>query len=314
VTDPGETRMAVGIVGVGAMGGAMAECLLGKGWPVVVRDIVPGRADALGSRGAAVAASAAEVARRCDVVLTVVVDADQTDAVVFGEGGDAGVIGDARPDATIVMCSTVAPRYVAHLAERVVRHGVRLVDAPISGGPARARDGTLAMMAAAPDVAFAAAKPVLDAVASRLFRVGERCGDGSAMKIVNNMLAAIHLAAGAEAMALAERLGIDPRLVCDVVHASSGASWMLADRMPRALARDYVPPRAATRILAKDIGLALDVAREAAVPATLAQAAQALYAGAINNGWGDADDASLVEYCRSRKRQAPDSTTTRTTG
>ena len=288
----------IGIVGVGAMGGAIAECLLRKGFDVIARDIVPERVDALACLGALPAASAFEVGQRARIVLTVVVDAGQTDAVLFGAGDDAGVVAASAGGAIVVMCSTVAPAYVARLSERLHERGVALVDAPISGGPQRARDGTLSMMAAAPDEVVARVQPVLDAVAARLFRVGLRAGDGAAMKIVNNMLAGINLAAAAEALALADRLGMDLAEVCSVINASSGGSWIFGDRMPRALARDYEPPKAATKILAKDMGLVLEAAAKAGCVAPIAQAACAAYDGALAQGFGEADDAALVEYYR----------------
>ena len=288
----------IGIVGVGAMGSAIAECLLRKGLGVIARDLVPERVDALVRIGAARASSALEIGRRARIVLTVVVDAGQTDAVLFGAGDDAGVVAAAGDGAIVVMCSTVAPAYVARLAERLHDRGVALVDAPISGGPQRARDGSLSMMAAAPDEIIARVQPVLDAIAARLFRVGVRAGDGSAMKIVNNMLAGINLAAAAEALALADKLGMDLPLVCSVVNASSGGSWIFGDRMPRALERDYEPPKAATKILAKDMGLVLDVAANAGCVTSIAQAARAAYEGALAAGFGEADDAALVEYYR----------------
>ena len=294
---------AIGIVGAGAMGGPIAECLLRKGFRVIVRDIVPERVEALVRIGAASAASAFETGQRADLVLTIVVDAGQTDEVVFGARDDAGLAAAAGSRSTIVMCSTVAPAYAAALAARVSARGIALVDAPISGGPHRAREGTLSMMAAADDEVIARVQPVLDAVASRVFRVGQRAGDGSAMKIVNNMLAGINLAAAAEALALADRLGMDLAAVCDVVNASSGGSWMFGDRMPRALARDYEPPKAATKILAKDLGLALDVAAQAGVDAAIARAARAAYAGALARGFGEADDSALVECQRMLARE-----------
>jgi putative dehydrogenase len=286
----------VGIVGVGAMGGAIAANLLARGFDVVVRDVVAERAARLGARGAQVAASAVEVARAAGVVLSVVVDDRETDAVVLGASDDAGLLAAARAP-LIVMCSTVAPSYVARLAAAVEARGGMLIDAPISGGPHRARDGTLSMMAAGPDTAFERAKPVLEAVASRLFRVGTRAGEGSAMKIVNNMLAGINLVAAAEALALATRLGMNLELVRDVVQASSGGSWMFGDRVPRALAGDATI-LAAMRILTKDVALACGVADAAGAPASLAHAAQAIYARAIASGLGEADDCSMIEFCR----------------
>lgn len=287
----------VGIAGVGAMGGAIAENLLRKGFDVVVRDVVPERVDALVAHGARCAESAAALAGAATIVLSVVVDSAQTDAVIFGADGDGGLVGSASPQTIVVMCSTVAPRYVTELDRRLADRGIALIDAPISGGPQRARDGTLSMMAAGDDAVIERASGILDAVATKLFRVGRRAGDGSAMKIVNNMLAGINLAAAAEALALADRLGMDLELVRNVVEASSGGSWMFGDRVPRALAGDYAP-RAATRILTKDVALALLVARDAGVPATLAAVAHTLYAGAVRSGHGEHDDAALIEYCR----------------
>lgn len=285
---------AVGLIGVGAMGGAMARCLLGKGHRVVVRDIVPEREQALAALGAVVAESPADLVRRASVVFTIVVDAAQTDAVLFGHDG---VVAAAAPGSVVVMCSTVAPGYAASLPARLVPHGIGFVDAPISGGPQRAADGTMSMMAAGASQTMTQVLPILEALAGRLFRMGERPGDGSAMKIVNNMLAGINLAAAAEAMALAEQLGMDKQLVYDVVCASSGGSWIFADRMPRVIADDYTP-KAATKILTKDVGLALDAAAAAGVPAALAKAAHDVYKGAVALGFGDVDDAAVMEYYR----------------
>ncbi len=290
----------VGIIGVGAMGGAMAECLLRKGHRVVVRDLIAERVDALVRLGAEPAASAADVARKSRLVMTVVVDAEQTDAVLFGIEGDRGVAASVPPGTIVVMCSTVAPEYASSLAGRLAERNLALIDAPISGGPQRARDGALSMMAAAAPETLARAQPVLAAVASRLFTVGSQPGQGSAMKVVNNMLAATNLAAAAEAMALAEKLGMDLALAQDVINASSGGSWIFADRMPRALARDYAPPRAAAKILAKDMRLALDVAQAAGAAVDVARAAQQAYNGALAQGLGEADDAALIEYYRAR--------------
>ncbi len=291
----------VGVIGTGAMGGAMARCLLRKGYRVSVHDIVAERVEALVRLGATPAANAAAVAREAGVIFTVVVDALQTDDVLFGAGGATE---QAAHGAVIVMCSTVAPGYAASLPARLDAQGIGFVDAPISGGPQRAEAGTLSMMAAGPAATLQRALPLLNAVATRVFRVGERAGDGSAMKIVNNMLAGINLAAAAEAMALAERMGMDLQLVHDVVCASSGGSWIFADRMPRVIAADYAP-RAAAKILHKDVGLALAAAEAAGVPVDIARAAHRVYAGALRQGLGEADDAAVIEYYRALTGSTP---------
>ena len=299
--DSANAKLAVGIIGVGAMGGAMARCLLRNGYRVIVRDIIAERVDALLKLGAVPVASAAAVAQHATIMLSVVVDSTQTDEVLFGADGFATAAGR---NSTVVLCSTMAPDYVAGLPTRLAPRGIKVVDAPISGGPMRALAGTLSMMAAATPEAMERVVPVLEVLATKLFRVGARAGDGSRMKIVNNMLAGINLAAGAEAMALAERMGMDLQLVHDVVCASSGGSWIFADRMPRAIAADYAP-RAAAKILTKDVGLAIAAAEAAGVPVALARAAHRAYEGTVAQGLGEADDAALIEYFRALIRRTP---------
>ena len=309
-------RHTVGVIGVGAMGAPMALRLIDRGYGVVVRDVDPSRVAPLVAAGAIAADSAADVARAADFILTVVVDAGQTDDILFGDDGIVAALPDnARDDripdtqrrVVVAMCSTVAPRYARALPGRLSAHRVALVDTPVSGGPARARNGTLSMMIGADDATLAAIEPVLDAVASRRFRVGTHAGDGSAMKIVNNMLAGINLAAAGEALALAEALGMDLDAVRSVVEASSGGSWIFADRVPRLIARDYTPPRAASKILMKDVSLALDEATAAGVNAAIARAAHQVFVGTVAKGFGDADDAAVIEHYRSRDASVPKS-------
>ena len=230
--------------------------------------------------GAACDPSPASLVRACDVSIILVVDAPQVETVLFGPEGSAA----ALPAGHIVMlASTVDPDYVAALAPRVAAHGGVLIDAPVSGGPRRAADGTMTMMVAGDDAARARCGPVLDAIAGKVFHVGPRAGDAARFKIVNNLLAAVNLAAGAEALALAAKAGLDPALVVDVVNASSGGSWIFADRMPRALAGDYAP-RAAARILTKDVGIAVEFARRHGAAVPFAEAAHAAFAATVAAG------------------------------
>jgi 3-hydroxyisobutyrate dehydrogenase-like beta-hydroxyacid dehydrogenase len=236
------------------------------------------------------------MARCCERIVTLVVDAVQTREVLFGADGAAGSL---QPGAVVVMCSTIAPADAAALGLELARRNVAMLDAPVSGGPARAEAGTLSMMAAGPDAAFARAADVLAATTAKLFRVGAHCGDGSKVKIVNNMLAGVNLAAGCEAMALGERLGLDAKLLYEVICASSGASWIFADRMKRALEEDW-KPRAAARILTKDLQLLLDTADAAGFDAEIARAAHAVFEDAVTSGLGEEDDAALLKRYRKR--------------
>ena len=292
------TDAAVGVIGAGAMGLGVVASLRRAGVETHVRDVRAAAERDAAALGARVAPSAAELARRCGIAIVLVVDASQVDTALFGADG---FVAAARPDAIVVLSSTVAPDYVAQLARRLADAGIALVDAPVSGGPARAHDGTMTMMIAGPAPALARCGAVFARIAARQFRVGECAGDAAKFKIVNNLLAAANLAAAAEAMALAAHAGLDLAQVADVVGASSGASWIFADRMPRALAGEFTPPRAAARILAKDAGIAADFAQRMGLDAPFANAARDAFAAAVAAGRGDDDDAVVVALARARR-------------
>ena len=273
------TLPRVGVVGVGAMGMGMALALLERGFPVFVRDIVP-------EREAAAIAAGARPLSDVDVLVSVVVDAAQTREVAREHGPRAPVF---------MMCSTIAPSDTETIAADLEARGIAVLDAPISGGPARARAGTLSLMAAGRGAACRHCRPVIDATSAKCFQMGSKAGDGSRMKVVNNMMAASNIAAACEAMAMAAKLGIELPRAMEVVNASSGASWMFADRMPRALAGDYAPT-AAARVLLKDVGLFVDVARSFGLSAPMAEQAQAVFRDACERGFAEEDDAALLKH------------------
>lgn len=286
----------VGIVGIGAMGGAMARNLARRGLPPRVCDIDAAATAAAEAFGMRVCATPAALAMQCSILVVVVVDAPQIEAVLFGDGG----VVHASPGAhagcrTVVLCSTIAPADTERFAARLAGHGIDTVDAPISGGPARAERGEMSMMVAAAPPVFDRCEPLLRRLAAALHRVGERVGDGARVKLVNNLLAGINLVAGAQALALGERLGLDRRMLFDLVCASSGASWIVGDRVPRALEGDLVP-RARTRLLAKDLGLAVAMAAGEGVSVPLGDEALATFRAAVEAGLGELDDASLVDF------------------
>jgi 3-hydroxyisobutyrate dehydrogenase-like beta-hydroxyacid dehydrogenase len=281
------TRPRVGIVGVGAMGMGVAKALLGKGFEVVVRDLVSGREAEAVAAGAKRAASPREVAERVDVLVTLVVDAAQTRDVLVEDPWVASNL-------TVMMCSTIAPADSEGVAAALARRGIGMLDAPISGGPARAHAGTLSMMASGSDAAFERCAAVIEATTSKCFRMSARPGDGSRMKVVNNMLAAANLAAGCEAMALASKLGLDLRQAADVVNASSGGSWIFADRMARALEGNYAP-HAAARVLLKDVGLFVDAARGFGLDPAMARSAQEVFRDTVERGYAEEDDAAVLK-------------------
>jgi 3-hydroxyisobutyrate dehydrogenase-like beta-hydroxyacid dehydrogenase len=274
------SALRVGVVGVGAMGMGVAKTLIGKGFDVHVRDIVAAREEE------AIAAGAKALSGDVDVLVSLVVDAAQTRAVVEEHGARAPAF---------MMCSTIAPHDSERFAAALHVCDVAMLDAPISGGPARAHAGTLSMMASGSDAAFERCQPVIDATTAKCFRMGVKPGDGSRMKVVNNMMAASNIVASCEAMAMAAKLGIDLERAMAVVNASSGGSWMFADRMPRALAGDYAPT-AAARVLLKDVGLFVDTARSLGLPAPMAEQAQAVFLDACERGFAEEDDAALLKH------------------
>jgi putative dehydrogenase len=282
----------VGLIGVGAMGMAMALNLHARGWSVGTRDVsaeVDAQAQAAGLR---VFTSPQALANEVDVVIVVVVNAAQIESVLFAPDG---VVMAERGARTVLLCSTIAPQDTVRFAERLAGHGIATIDAPISGGPARARAGTMSTMLAAPSTVLAPWQALLEDLADKRFVISQVIGDAAKAKLINNLLAGINLVAGAEALALAEKIGLDPRAMFDVICASSGSSWVFQDRMARALDEDYSPPRAAAHILTKDVGLATAMAASVEHATPLGDAALARLRQTVAQGWAELDDAAVIK-------------------
>src|SRR5882672_1705043 len=285
----------VGVIGVGNMGAAMAARLRERGFDVVVRDVRPEAEQPLLDLGARRASSAAEIARASAAILVVVVDAKQIDDVL---SGDNGLLMALRPQHLVLIQSTIAPADAVRFAAAVRARGALALDAPISGGPVRARAGELSMMVAGSESAFDRAQPLFAALATRVFNVGSEPGLGATMKLVNNLLAGVYLAAGAEAFAIGRAAGLCAQTMAEVFGASSGQSWILTDRLARLLAGDQ-QPRAQMHILAKDLRLAVDLANSVGKTTKLGADTSALFAAALAAGLTDADDSALISWAAS---------------
>ena len=286
----------VAIVGVGNMGGGMARRLLAQGVAVHVSDIDVDKTQALQVLGAQVAACPANLGGVAHFFIVCVVTAAQVNDVLWGEQGLAPHL-DAGD--TVMLCPTVAPQDTEDVAARLAAHGVATLDAPMSGGPQRAELGTMSLMVAGADAVFERHQSVLDVLANPVFRISQRVGDGARTKLVNNLLAGINLVGAAEALALAERLGLDGARTLQVMAASSAQSWIASDRMPRALAGDFAP-RAHMTLLEKDTALALQAAESAGFTGPLGTLAAQVFARASASGLAERDDAAVLSYLRGR--------------
>jgi 3-hydroxyisobutyrate dehydrogenase len=273
------------------MGSGIAQSLRRAGHRVHVCDARPGAAAAFARDGGVACANPADVASRCGVIVSVVVNAAQTETVLFGTDGAA----DAMAKGSVfVMCSTVDPNWSIALETRLEAMDLLYLDAPISGGAAKAASGQMTMMTAGKPEAYERCAEVLDAMAGRVYRLGDRAGNGSKVKIVNQLLAGVHIAAAAEAMALGLREGVDPDALYDVITHSAGNSWMFENRMAHVLAADYTP-LSAVDIFVKDLGLVLDTARATKFPLPLASTAHQMFMQASTAGFAKEDDAAVIK-------------------
>lgn len=289
------TDGTVALFGLGSMGGGMAASLLRGGFAVAGFDVDARREAAFREAGGA-AADAAALASAAVVVL-VVVNAEQAEAVLFRPGrfGD-GVAAQLPREAVVVNCATVPPAFAAATAERLGAE--RYVDAPISGGAAKAASGELTVLASGHPRAMERAAPVLDAMAATIHRLGDSAGAASAMKIVNQLLAGVHIAAAAEAITFGMSQGLKPAEIVSVISACAGTSWMFENRGPHIVDGDYAP-RSAVDIFVKDLGLVGDIARQARFSAPLAAAALQQFLAASGSGLGGEDDAAVAKvYAR----------------
>ena len=285
----------VGLIGLGAMGSGMAQSLRRAGHTVHVFDVRREVAEAFAKDGGVACASLADLGAACDVVISVVVNAAQTEAVLFGtHGQDSGCAAHMKPGSVFVMCSTVDPNWSVALEARLEAMGLRYIDAPISGGAAKAASGQMTMMTAGKPEAYALAESLLNAMAGKVYKLGNSAGAGSKVKIINQLLAGVHIAAAAEAMALGLREGVDAEALYEVITHSAGNSWMFENRMAHVLANDYTP-LSAVDIFVKDLGIVLDVARASKFPLPLSSTAHQMFMQASTAGFAKEDDSAVIK-------------------
>jgi 3-hydroxyisobutyrate dehydrogenase len=282
--------MKVGVIGLGSMGMGAAINLVTDGHTVHGCDP---RAEARGefaAAGGTAVERAGDLPDDLDAAIVFVVNAAQANDVLFGDG--AVRLGQG---AVVLCCTTIAPEAARALEKRLGESGLLLLDAPVSGGSKAARAGSMTVMASGSPAAFAAAEPVLSAIADKVWRLGDAAGIGSTVKMVNQLLAGVHIATAAEAMALGIRAGADPQTLFDVISSSAGSSWMWQNRVPHILAGDDTP-LSAVNIFVKDLGIVLDQARALTFPLPMAAAAHQLFLAAAAAGHGGRDDAFVIRF------------------
>ncbi len=288
---PGAPERAVGVIGLGAMGLGVARSLLRAGFETLGCDVRPEALAALESDGGTGCADPAALGPRCGILIVLVVNQAQVEEVLFGPSGAVPTLGRGS---VVIACATVPPSYAAALGGRLRERGILMLDAPVSGGAAKAASGRMTMMTSGPPEAYAPCEGVLGAVAGHVYRLGPGHGLGSQVKVINQLLAGVHIAAMAEALALGIRQGVDLDALYEVITHSAGNSWMFENRAPHVLAGDYTS-LSAVDLFVKDLGIVLDAAREAGLPLTLSAAAHRMFLKASGEGHGREDDSAVIK-------------------
>jgi putative dehydrogenase len=286
----GLQESTVAVIGLGSMGLGMARSLLRAGFAVRGFDVNATALRALTEAGGIACASPANAGVGADIAVIVVVNAAQTQTVLFEADN---VVDSLVEGAVVISCATMSPEDARDFAARVGEKGALYLDGPISGGSVKAGDGELTFMASGSAEAFAAARPALDAMAGTVYALGEQPGIGSSFKIVNQLLAGVHIAAACEAIAFAKSLDLDISRVFEVITRSAGNSWMFENRVPHILDGDYTP-RSAVSIFTKDLGIVSDIGRKGKFPLPMGSAALQLFVMTEAAGMGRDDDSSVA--------------------
>jgi len=291
----------IAVFGLGAMGYGIASSVLRAGHTTFGFDVVPTQMARFQTDGGA-KGTPQDVASTLDAVAVVVLNAAQTEAVLFGKDG---IVPHLRKGAVVLACATVPPDFARDMEARCAAYGVLYLDAPISGGAAKAAAGKLSIMASGTDAAFTAAQPVLDATAETVFTLGDAAGAGSAMKAVNQLLAGVHIATMAEALTFGMTQGVAPDKFVEVISKCAGTSWMLENRAPHIVDGDYTP-LSSVNIWPKDLGIVLDIAKSAQFSAPITAVALQQFIAAAGMGLGGEDDAAVAKvYARNADLTLP---------
>jgi L-threonate 2-dehydrogenase len=283
----------IAFVGLGAMGRPMARNLIKAGFAVHGYDVNPAGLQDLKAAGGVPTGSPEEAFAGADAIVLMVVNAAQAEAVLFSNGA----LEAAPAEAIVCLMATCPPKQVQVIAERVAMTGRRFVDSPVSGGVVGATAGRLTIMAAAPKDLFESVRPMLEVMGSRTLRVGDKPGQGATVKTINQLLCGVHIVVAAEALSLAEKIGVDTRTMLDILIGTSAGSWMLKDRGPRMLEADP-EVTSAVDIFVKDLGIVLEAGRETKAALPMTALAYQFFNSTSGRGEGAADDSQVIRAYR----------------
>ncbi|MBY6197833.1 L-threonate dehydrogenase [Vibrio hangzhouensis] len=282
---------SVGVIGLGSMGMGAAKSCVRAGLQVYGFDLNRNALEELGAYGAtAVSTNPVDYAKNLDSVLVLVVNAQQVNTVLF----DTGLAAALKPNTPVMVSATISAEDAKQIASKLAEHELLMLDAPVSGGAVKAEAGEMTVMASGAQETFALLDPVLKATASKVYNIGEAIGLGATVKIIHQLLAGVHIAAGAEAMALAARADIPLDLMYDVVTNAAGNSWMFENRMKHVVDGDYTP-KSMVDIFVKDLNLVSDTAKDLKFSLPLSSAALNMFVSASNAGFGKEDDSAVIK-------------------
>ncbi len=283
--------LTTAVIGLGSMGWGAAMSLLRAGFPTAGVDVRPDVLTDFRKEGGQTSAVPSEAAAGADVIFVFVVNAEQTEQVLFGENG---AVAAAAPGSTFVLCVTMPPSFTLDVCARLTAAGMQVIDGPVSGGTAKALAGEMSIMASGAKAAFDHAGPALDAIATKIFQLGDEPGTGSRVKMINQLLAGVHIAAMGEALTLGIKSGLDAKTLYEVIIECAGNSWMFENRGQHVVDGDY-SPKSAVDIFVKDMGIVTSEGRAADFPLPLSETALSLFKEAQDAGYGREDDSAVAK-------------------
>lgn len=290
-TEHSERHYHAAVIGLGSMGMGAAKSCLAAGLVTYGIDVRQEALDELAQAGAAgVGSDGRNFAAQLDAVLLLPINADQCRAALFGEHGIAPLLKAGTP---VMVSATMSAEDARDIHQKLQALGLPMLDAPVSGGSIRAAQGEITVMAAGAPETFAQLRPLLDAIAAKVFEIGTEIGQGSTVKIIHQLLAGVHIAVAAEAMALARRADIPLQTMYEVVTSAAGNSWMFENRMPHVLEGNYAP-HSSVDIFVKDLGLVMETSQALKFSTPIAALAHSLFVNASNAGYGKLDDSAVI--------------------